>query len=143
MSSVVKYIFGLSLVALVAVACSTKLPREEPLAVSPVQFFGPELREVSNLFIVTDASGTMWTEKTFPTAKALSTSFVRALPDANARSASSDYNVGYIAFGGDDRVAGAVAAVRSTGAARRVREGRHYGLDQWHRRSDAHPFGHR
>lgn len=105
MSSVVKYIFGLSLVALVAVACSTKLPREEPLAVSPVQFFGPELREVSNLFIVTDASGTMWNEKTFPTAKALSTSFVRALPDANARSASSDYNVGYIAFGGDDRVA--------------------------------------
>lgn len=104
MSSVVKCIIGLSLVALVAVACSTTLPREEALAVSPVRFGGEELRKVSNLFVVTDASGTMWNEKNFPTAKALSTSFIRALPDANARSSSRDYNVGYIAFGGDDRV---------------------------------------
>jgi len=91
--------------ALFAVGCVQTLPREEPLAVAPVQFGERELREVSNLFVLTDASGSMWSEQTFPTAKALSTSFVKALPDASARSKNQDYNVAYIAFGGEDRVA--------------------------------------
>jgi OOP family OmpA-OmpF porin len=90
--------------ALVSFGCVKSLPREEPLAVAPVEFGERELREVSNLFVVADASGTMWNEKTFPKAKSLATSFVKALPEANSRSSSRDYNVGYIAFGGDDRV---------------------------------------
>jgi len=97
-------IIGLSLVALIAVGCVKTLPREEPLGVAPIKFGERELREVSNLFVVTDASGTMWKDETFPRAKALSTSFVKALPDESARSASREYNVAYIAFGGDDRV---------------------------------------
>jgi len=105
MRSGVARIIGLFLLAAVAVGCVKSLPREEPLGVAPVQFGERELREVSNIVIVTDASGTMWAEETFPRAKALSTSFIQALPDASARSASRDYNVGYIAFGGDDRVA--------------------------------------
>jgi outer membrane protein OmpA-like peptidoglycan-associated protein len=83
--------------------CAHTLPREEPLAVAPVQFGERELREVSNLFVVTDASGTMWSERTFPKAQALSTAFLKALPSERARSSSRDYNVGYIAFGGDAR----------------------------------------
>jgi OOP family OmpA-OmpF porin len=90
--------------AFFAVGCVQTLPREEPLAVAPVQFGDGELREVSNLFVLTDASGSMWSDETFPTAKSLSTSFVKALPDASAQSRSRTYNVGYIAFGGEDRV---------------------------------------
>jgi OOP family OmpA-OmpF porin len=98
-------IIALLLFALFAVGCAQTLPTKEPLAVAPVQFGERELREVSNIFILTDASGTMWKEQTFPTAKSLSTSFVKALPDARARSVGGDYNAGYIAFGGEDRVA--------------------------------------
>jgi len=105
MSNGFHHIIALLLFALYAVGCVQTLPTKEPLAVAPVQFGERELREVSNLFILTDASGSMWKEQTFPTAKSLSTSFVKALPDATARSSGGDYNVGYIAFGGEDRVA--------------------------------------
>ncbi len=105
MSKGFQHIIALLLFALFAVGCAQTLPSREPLAVAPVQFGERELREVSNLFVLTDASGSMWKERTFPTAKALSTSFVKALPDASARSKSRAYNVGYVAFGGDDRVA--------------------------------------
>jgi OOP family OmpA-OmpF porin len=105
MSNGFQRIVALLLFAFFAVGCAQTLPSKEPLAVAPVQFGERELREVSNLFVLTDASGTMWKEQTFPEAKALSTSFVKALPDASARSKDRAYNVGYIAFGGDDRVA--------------------------------------
>jgi len=105
MSNGFQHIVALLLFAVYAVGCAQTLASKEPLAVAPVQFGERELREVSNLFVLTDASGTMWKEQTFPTAKALSTSFVKALPDASARSKSRAYNVGYIAFGGDERVA--------------------------------------
>ena len=98
-------IIALLLFAFFSVGCVQTLPTKEPLPVAPVQFGERELREVSNIFILTDASGSMWKEKTFPTAKSLSTSFVKALPDARARSRSGDYNVAYIAFGGEDRLA--------------------------------------
>jgi OOP family OmpA-OmpF porin len=104
MSKGFQRIAALSLFALFAWGCAQTLPSKEPLAVAPVQFGERELREVSNLFVLTDASGSMWKDETFPTAKALSASFVKTLPDASARSKSGTYNVGYIAFGGDDRV---------------------------------------
>jgi OOP family OmpA-OmpF porin len=105
MSKGIQRIIALPLFAFFAVGCVQTLPTKEPLAVAPVQFGERELREVTNLFILTDASGSMWKEQTFPTAKSLSTSFVKALPDASARSKSGAYNVSYVAFGGEERVA--------------------------------------
>jgi OOP family OmpA-OmpF porin len=93
------------LIAILATAgCVRPLPRQEPLPVTPTRFTDNELRDVDNIFILADASGSMYMEKTFPEAKALSTSFIEALPERSARSRSDQYNVGYMAFGGDDRV---------------------------------------
>lgn len=113
-----KSILTFCLVGAVAatVACAAKqLPREEPLAVSPVQFSATELREASNIIVVTDASGTMYQESTLPEAKALSASLVKALPDSGARARSSAYDVGVIGFGGDDRVKAPLAPFNRSG----------------------------
>ncbi len=89
----------------IAAACATgPLPREEPLPVTPARFTAGELRDVDNIIVVTDASGSMYQEGTFPRAKALSTSFLRALPDRSQPARGRRYNVGYIAFGGDEMI---------------------------------------
>ena len=91
-------------------ACAGKpLPRQAPLAVSPSSFGSGEQREVTNVFVVTDASGTTYVEQTFPEARALSESFVKALPETRARAKTDSYNVGAIGFGGKDRVQAALA----------------------------------
>ena len=70
----------------IAAACATgPLPREEPLPVTPARFTAGELRDVDNIIVVTDASGSMYQEGTFPRAKALSTSFLRALTSGHHR----------------------------------------------------------
>ncbi len=96
-----------ALVALASLACGPKtLPTVPTIPVSAVQLSSDEWRDVENVFVVTDASGSMYMAETFPQAKALSLSFVRALPDKSARAKNpSQYNVGAIGFGGDSRVA--------------------------------------
>jgi OOP family OmpA-OmpF porin len=94
---------SLMLIALV-LGCVRSLPRQEPLAIDPMQFGERELRDVNNVVILVDASESMRVSKGFPSAQALSSSFVRALPARDAPSSGSEYNVGYIAFGGDERV---------------------------------------
>jgi OOP family OmpA-OmpF porin len=90
---------------LVVVGCATKtLPSVEPLAVEPVSFGSGEMLDVDNIFILTDASGSTYMEETFPQGKSLSTSFLKALPDASERVPGRPYNVGYTGFGGDERV---------------------------------------
>jgi OOP family OmpA-OmpF porin len=103
MTSGNKLISALSVLTLAA-GCATPLPSEEPLAVSPIQFSAAEQRQVENIMIVTDASGSTYFAQTFPKNKALSQSFAKALPDRSARAASSNYNVGVIGFGGNERV---------------------------------------
>jgi OmpA-OmpF porin, OOP family len=103
-----RLLFWMVAVALAA-GCAKQLPREAPLAVSPARFSDRELREVSNVIVVTDASGTMYMDETFPQAQALSASFVKALPDASERARSSAYNVAAIGFGGDERVTAPLA----------------------------------
>lgn len=108
----------------VGFACASPLPERQPLSVSPVGFGSGEQREVSNLFVVADGSGSTYMADTFPEVKQLSQSFVGALPDKSARGVGG-YEAGFIGFGGDDRVATALAPfdrgqLASTAAATKV-----------------------
>jgi len=81
-----------------------KPPAVAPLAVAPVRFDERELRDVRNIIIVTDASSSMRRSESFGKAKSLATSFIKALPETDARSSNPTYNVGFIAFGGKERI---------------------------------------
>lgn len=92
------------LVAVLAIGCSTSLPDKAPIETGPVQFGSSEWRVTDHVILVTDGSGTMWVNETFPDAKALTRSFVLALPERSARSyGSGSYSAGLIGFGGNDR----------------------------------------
>jgi OOP family OmpA-OmpF porin len=67
------------------------------VSVAPLEFGDREGLAVQNVFILTDGSGTMWVNRSFPAAKAQTQSFVAAMPDG-------DYQVSTIGFGGDDRI---------------------------------------
>jgi OOP family OmpA-OmpF porin len=87
--------------ALFALGCvSTTLPTQAPLAVSPIQFGAGEVRGPDQAIVITDSSGTMFHNQTFPEAKALTQSFVAAMPAKD----SSGYDASLIGFGGDDRI---------------------------------------
>ena len=95
---------------IVAFACAKPLPPQEPVRVGPVQMGAGEWRVVEQVVVITDASGTMYQEKTFPEAKALSRSFVASMPDADAPAARRGYRAGLIGFGGDDRTTAPLAS---------------------------------
>jgi outer membrane protein OmpA-like peptidoglycan-associated protein len=107
--------------AAIAMSCARPLPPEEPLAVSPVEIGEGEQRTASNILLVTDSSGTMYGNETFPKAKALSESLIMALPETDARGETSQYNVGTIGFGGDERVESELAPFDREGALGTVR----------------------
>ena len=89
---------------LLAFAACTSLPDKTPIQTGPVSVTGEDWRATDQVILITDASGTMWMERTFPDAKALTQSFVSALPAADAPAAHpGNYNTGLIGFGGDDR----------------------------------------
>ena len=93
--------FASAVLLCVAGCAQPSLPPVEPLAVSPGVIRGPEERVVDHVFIVTDASRTMYHSGEFPRAKALTQAFVEALP---VRSGSvAGYDVGTIGFGGHER----------------------------------------
>ena len=96
--------------ALLSAACTAPpLAEQAPFDVRPVTMKSGEWRVVENVFVVTDGSGSTYADRSFPTAKALSQSFVQALPETSARAANSRYNTGSIGFGGDDRSGNALA----------------------------------
>lgn len=101
----------LALLAALAVGCTAKtLPPQAPLSVSPLQFGQGEARLPDQVIVVTDASGTMYQHKTFPQAKALTSSFVAAMPDRNSPGLrAGGYDAGLISFGGDERITAALA----------------------------------
>jgi OOP family OmpA-OmpF porin len=98
-------------IAVLAVGCSAKtLPTESPLSVSPLEIGPDEIRLPDQVVVITDASGTMYRHKTFPQAKALTRSFVAAMPERDARAARpGGYSAGSIGFGGDERTTSALA----------------------------------
>ncbi len=96
---------SITLVALLVLGCATPLPVERPLNVAPLELQSGEWRVTDQVIAVTDASGTMYANKTFPKAKALTQAFVAAMPAADVRSKRGGaYQAGLIGFGGDDRV---------------------------------------
>ena len=118
---------GIALMAILALGCSAKqLPSESPLSVSPLQFQSNEIRQPDQVIVITDASGTMYDHKTFPLAKALTQTFIAAMPEANAPAARpGGYSVGLISFGGDERIGAGLAplnrgALANTAASYRI-----------------------
>ncbi len=88
-----------------ALGCARTLPERAAVNASPIQMRTGEWRVVDQVFVVTDASGTMYMEKTFPEAKSLSRGFIRAMPEASEPAANPDrYQASVIGFGGNDRV---------------------------------------
>jgi OOP family OmpA-OmpF porin len=119
--------FKVLLIAVLAIGCNAKnLPTESPLSVGPLEIGPGEIRLPDQVIVITDASGTMYRHKTFPQAKALTRSFVAAMPERNARAARpGGYSAGSIGFGGDERIRSALApfdraALASTAASLRV-----------------------
>lgn len=104
---------ALVLVALAVFGCrsvSTVNERSRtPVDAVPIQLEAGEWRITDHVVVVTDASGTMYVNQTFPLAKALTQSFVQAMPAANAPALSSRYDAGAIGFGGDERRTAPVA----------------------------------
>ncbi len=90
-----KFILPVTLASL-TLGCSTALPPERPVPTSPFAFAANERLAVDYVYILTDGSGTMWAEKTFPAAKAQTQAFVAAMPEG-------DYSAAAVGFGGDDR----------------------------------------
>jgi hypothetical protein len=118
---------GIALIATLALGCSAKrLPTETPLSVSPLQFQSGEVRQPDQVIVITDASGTMYEHATFPRAKALTQTFIAAMPEANAPAARpGGYSAGLISFGGDERIGAGLAplnraSLASTAATYRV-----------------------
>jgi OOP family OmpA-OmpF porin len=99
------------LVAILAAGCTAKtLPSQPALAVTPVQFSANEWRTPSQAVVLADASGTTYMAETFPYVKALTQSFVKAMPEGNTRAkVSGNYDSTLIGFGGKERIVSPLA----------------------------------
>ena len=97
---------ALLVLMLAALGCASPLPEERPVDAGPIDMAPDEWRVADNIIVITDASGTMYVNETFPAAKALTRSFVAAMPSKGAPAAHpGGYRAAAIGFGGDDRVA--------------------------------------
>jgi OOP family OmpA-OmpF porin len=93
------------LLAATAFGCASAPADKTPIQTGPVELGRNEWRVTDHVLVYTDGSGTMWAHETFPDAKALTRSFVDALPSANAPAArSGGYSAGVVGFGGDERI---------------------------------------
>jgi OOP family OmpA-OmpF porin len=102
---------GIFFITVLALGCAAKtLPTEPPLSVSPLQFDRGEARVPDQVIAITDSSGTMYEHQTFPLAKALTRTFVAAMPERDAPAVRrGGYDAGLIGFGGDDRIVAPLA----------------------------------
>ncbi len=99
------------MVAIFAAGCTAKtLPSQPALSVTPVQFSANEWRVPSQAVVIADASGTTYMAETFPSIKALTQSFVKAMPAADTRAKTPGvYDASLIGFGGKDRIVAPLA----------------------------------
>ena len=106
-----RHYFKILFIAALALGCAAKmLPTEPPLSVSPLEIGRGEVRVPDQVIAITDASGTMYEHQTFPLAKALTRTFVAAMPERDAPSArGGGYDAGLIGFGGDERIVAPLA----------------------------------
>jgi OOP family OmpA-OmpF porin len=122
-----RFLFKVSLIAVLALGCTAKtLPTETPLSVSPLRLGQGEVRLPDQVIVITDGSGTMHHYETFPSAKALTRTFVAAMPERDAPALrSGGYDAGLIGFGGNERINAPLApfdrrALANTAASLRV-----------------------
>jgi len=80
------------------VGCASLAPEKAPVSVSPLQYSATETQGIDNVLIITDASNSLYLNRTFPDAKAFSEGFVAVMPEP-----VSTYKAGGIGFGGPDR----------------------------------------
>jgi OOP family OmpA-OmpF porin len=98
-----RFRIGFPSLLLAALGCAS-LPTQAPIEVQPLQLGSQEWRVTDQIILITDASGTMYVDETFPAAKALTRSFVAAMPAADVPAErTGGYSAGSIGFGGDDR----------------------------------------
>ena len=96
---------AMALVAALAIGCSTSLPEKNPIQAEPIRAERGEWRVTDHVILITDGSGPMWVNETFPDAKALTRSFVSAMPARDVESHSGGgYSAGLVGFGGDERI---------------------------------------
>lgn len=98
-------IIALAVGLFIGMGCYTPLPAKNPIQTSPLNFSASSKNKVSHVFVVTDASGTMYSESTFPEAKALTQSFVPAMP-ATPRG----YQAALFGFGGQEQAGTSLSA---------------------------------
>jgi len=92
------------LLGALALGCAAvPLPDLSPTSVSPLALGARDRLVADQLIVVTDASGTTYKNQTFPQEKALTRSFVAALPDGS-------YEASLVAFGGTERKGTALAS---------------------------------
>ncbi|MBW2361087.1 MAG: OmpA family protein [Deltaproteobacteria bacterium] len=101
---------GLMAAVLSTAGCASLSPVGEladraPIDAQPITLEGNEVRVTDHVVVITDGSGTQYMNQTFPEAKALTRSFVKAMPAADVRApeSSSGYNAGAVGFGGEER----------------------------------------
>jgi OOP family OmpA-OmpF porin len=122
-----RLLFKVSLIAVIALGCTAKtLPTEAPLSVSPLRLGQGEVRLPDQVIVITDGSGTMQHYETFPSAKALTRTFVAAMPERDAPALRpGGYDAGLIGFGGNERINAPLApfnrrALANTAASLRI-----------------------
>ena len=99
-------------------ASAPPLPSQTPVSVSAVTGAAQQ-RITDQVILITDGSGTMYSHRTFPQAKAVTQSLVAALPDGEVRSSRpKPYEAGSIGFGGTERITYTLGAFDRAGLAR-------------------------
>ncbi len=98
-----KFVACLTVILLFS-ACAKPYPQRSPLEVSPVSVRQGEQRVTDQVIVITDGSATMVQEANFPEARALTQSFIAAMPEAGVRSKGTEtYQAALISFGGEER----------------------------------------
>ncbi len=95
----------LLLLVAVSLGCVSTFADKAPIQSGPLQISSGEWRVADYVFVITDASGTMYVNETFPEAKSLTRSFVAAMPAADAPAQNPDrYQAASIGFSGNQRI---------------------------------------
>jgi OOP family OmpA-OmpF porin len=99
-------------------------PPPAPAPPSVPKFAAPGYwRAVDQVVLVTDASGTIYNNGNFPTAKSTSQAIVAGMPDGTVQAPwEGTYNAGFVGFGGNDRLIAPLGKFDRNGLAAKVAE---------------------
>ncbi len=113
---------ALMFLALALAACQ-QMPAKQPVTSSPIALGPNEWRVTETVLIVTDASLSMYKERAFPDAKALSQAIAASLPsDQAAAEREGPYRAGTLGFGGRERQGAPIAPLDAAALAQATSE---------------------